>query len=86
MVLVWGSHDPQRGVEGAENLNPIIFRYFDPKSTQKCKKINFSTQVLREYISYNTTNFSVGSNRKSMITTSGHFETIINGLSIIEYP
>ena len=45
---------PPKRVEGSDNLNPIIFQQFDPKSTRQSKKINFSKTILRNYTSSHT--------------------------------
>jgi len=49
---------PKRG-EGRENLNPFIFWKSDPYWIQRSKKINFSSQILREYIAYRTIKWSI---------------------------
>ena len=50
----WVLDPPKKGGEGRENLTPLNFWNSGPYWVQNCKKINFSTQILREYIAHPT--------------------------------
>ena len=57
---------PHEGVEGSENLNPIIFGLFGPYSSQINHKFNFGTKVLRDDTAYRTINIGATQRRDNL--------------------
>ena len=39
---------PEKGSQGAKNLDPKLFCYIDPKGCEISKKLNFSTKISRD--------------------------------------
>ena len=54
IAILWPLTPLKWGLQGWENLTPKIFRKFTSKSSRKCNKINFRSQIERDYIWYHT--------------------------------
>ena len=48
IAILWPLTPLKRGLQGWKNLTPKIFRKFTSKSSWKCNKINFRSQIERE--------------------------------------